>query len=378
MSFLFEKTAIKSLELENRSMRSATWSGVADDRGRVTDLAKSFYGRLAEGGVGLIVTGFQFVMPNGIAIGWQLGNYCDEMVEGLSGLAESIHARGGRVAAQIAHAGARANPKLFFEEGELWGPSALPDPLTGNTPKEMTRDDVREAVLAYGAAALRAKRAGFDAVQLHAAHGYGINQFLSGASNRRSDAYGGDIRGRYRFFGEVMESVTGAVGKDYPVFVKLSGNDYIEGGFTTGEALYVAQRLVQDGIDCIEVSAGSRASAGGMIPSRTNIAREGEEGYLAELAGLFKEKVSVPVVTVGGIRSLPVISRILEGGLADYVALSRPLIREPDLIDRWKSGGREKSKCVSCNGCYDTGLQGLGISCKVERKEKERSDRTKP
>ncbi len=375
MSRLFEKTAIKSCELENRSIRSATWSGVADGKGRVTDLAISFYRSLAEGGVGLIVTGFQFVMPNGIAIAWQLGNYGEDMVEGLSRLAEAIHAAGGRVAAQIAHAGARANPKLFPEEGELWGPSALPDPLTGNTPKEMTREDIRQAVLAYGAAALRAKKAGFDAVQIHAAHGYGINQFLSGASNRRSDAYGGDITGRYRFLAEVMESVRGAVGKDYPVFVKLSGNDHCEGGLTTGESLHVAHRLVQDGIDCIEVSAGSRASADGMIPSRTNIAREEDEGYLAELAGLFKEKVSVPVVAVGGIRSLPVISRILEGGLADYVALSRPLIREPDLINRWKSGSVEKSKCVSCNGCYDTGYQGLGISCKIERKEKERSGR---
>jgi 2,4-dienoyl-CoA reductase-like NADH-dependent reductase (Old Yellow Enzyme family) len=170
-----------------------------------------------------------------------------------------------------------------------------------------------------------------------------------------------------------MESVRGAVGKDYPVLVKLSGNDYLDGGLTTTESLHVARRLVQDGIDCIEVSAGSRASANGMVASRTNIAREGDEGYLADLAGLFKENVPVPIVTVGGIRSLSVISRILADGLADYVALSRPLVREPDLIKRWNSGRVEKSNCVSCNGCYDTGLQGLGISCKIERKKQERS-----
>lgn len=223
------------------------------------------------------------ILPNGIAIGWQLGNYGDDMLVGLSRLAQAIHASGGRVAAH-AHAGAKANPKLFPEEREQWGPSALPDPLTGNTPKEMTKDDVRQVVLADGAAALRAKKAGFDAVQLHAAHGYGINQFLSGASNRRSDACGGDITWRYRFLGEVMECVRGAVGKDYPLFVKLSGNDYFEGGLTTGESLYVACRLVEDGIDCIEVSAGSRASADGMVPSRMNIWREEDEGYLADFS----------------------------------------------------------------------------------------------
>lgn len=374
MSSLFEKTAVKSLELENRSIRSATWSGVGDSRGYVTDLTLSFYRRLAEGGLGLIITGFQFVMPNGIAIPYQIGNYSDDMAEGLRRMAEVIHAAGGKAATQLAHAGARANPQLFPEQGELWGPSALRDPLTGNTPKEMTKAEIAELVQAYAAAALRSKKAGFDAVQIHGAHGYGINQFLAGSSNRRSDAYGGDIAGRCRFLAEVMEAVRGAVGKDYPVFIKLNADDYFDGGLTTEESLYVARRLVEQGIDCIEVSAGSRASGDALMPSRLNILREEDEGYYAKLAGRFKETVGVPVVTVGGLRSLSVISGILAGGLADYVALSRPLVREPNLVNRWKSGDTAKSKCISCNGCYDSGLQGLGISCKIERKQKEARD----
>ena len=374
MPSLFEKTAIKSLELENRSIRSATWSGVSDKKGYVTDIAVDFYRRLAEGGIGLIVSGFQFVMSNGIATPFQTGNYSDDMTGGLSRLAEAIHESGGKVAAQLVHAGARANPKLFSRETELWGPSAVTDAVTGNTPKEMTIEDIRQVILAYAAAAWRSKRAGFDGIQIHGAHGYGINQFLAGATNRRSDAYGGDIAGRYRFLGEVLEAVRGEVGKNYPVLIKLSGNDYSEGGLTSEEALYTARRLEEDGIDAIEVSAGSRTSANGMIPSRMNVLREENEGYLAELAKRFKETVKVPIITVGGIRSLPVISKIFADGMADYIALSRPFIREPHLINRWKSGDTEKAKCISCNGCYDTGLEGIGISCKADRKQKEKHE----
>jgi len=136
-------------------------------------------------------------MPNGIAVLYQMGNYRDDQVEGLSRLSAAIHARGGKVVAQIAHTGAKANPQLFPEQGDVWGPSAVPDPLTGNTPKEMTHQEIAQVVEAYAAAAARAQKAGFDGVQLHAAHGYGINQFLSGAANQRTDRYGGDIARRY-------------------------------------------------------------------------------------------------------------------------------------------------------------------------------------
>jgi 2,4-dienoyl-CoA reductase-like NADH-dependent reductase (Old Yellow Enzyme family) len=377
MPVLFEKTSIKSLDLENRSVRSATWSGVADRKGYVTDRAIEFYGNLAAGGIGLIITGFQYVMPNAIAMLYQLGNYREEMLEGLTRLTDAIHSQGGKVMAQLVHTGSKANPELFPEEEEIWGPSSVADPLTGRTPKEMTRQEITQAVEAYAAAASRSQRAGFDGIQLHGAHGYGINQFLSGASNQRSDAYGGDISKRYRFLGEVMEAVRGAVGRDYPLFIKLSGHDYIERGLTTEESLHVARRLVDDGIDSIEVSAGSRASADGMVPSRGNIRKEEDEAYLAQLAARFKESVNVPIITVGGLRSPAVISRVLEEGLADYVALCRPFIREPHLINRWKSGDLERAKCISCNGCFETGLEGSGVTCKVEKKLKEKETREK-
>jgi len=375
MARFFEKTAIKSLELENRSVRSATWYGVGDRKGYVTERAIELYSNLASGGVGLIITGFQYVMTNGIGMPYQIGNYSDDLLEGLTRLVGAVHSRGGKVLAQLVHCGAKANPDLFQEEGEIWGPSALPDPVTGNVPKEMTQHDITQAIEAYAAAASRTKKAGFDGVQLHGAHGYGINQFLSGAANQRSDRYGRDIKRRYRFLGEVLEAVRGEVGNDYPVFIKLSGHDYFDRGLVPEESLFVGRRLAEDGIDCIEVSGGNKASVKGMIPSRPKIREEKDEAYLADLAGRFKEALSIPIITVGGIRSPAVISRILSEGLADYVALCRPLIREPHLINRWKSGDLEKSKCISCNGCFDTGLDGTGVTCKTERTLKEKRDK---
>ncbi|MGO9378751.1 MAG: NADH:flavin oxidoreductase [Dissulfurispiraceae bacterium] len=374
MPVLFENTTIKSLELRNRAIRSATWSGIGDQKGRVTDRGVEFYGKLAEGGIGLIVTGFQYVMSNGIGMPYQIGNYSDDLLEGLKRLVGAVHSRGSIVMAQLVHTGSKANRELFLEAAEIWGPSPVPDPFTGNTPKEMTQPDITQLVEAYAAAASRAKKAGFDGIQLHGAHGYGINQFLSGASNRRSDKYGGDLSKRYLFLGEVVEAVRGAVGKDYPVFIKLSGNDFFDGGLVPEESVFIGRRLAEDGIDCIEVSAGSKASADGMVPSRSNIRRDGYEAYLFHLSGYFKETIKIPIATVGGIRSTEVISRILSGEFADYVALCRPLIREPHLIKRWKNGDLEKAQCISCNGCYETGLEGLGISCKVERRLKKMAE----
>ncbi len=202
--------------------------------------------------------------------------------------------------------------------------------------------------------------------------GTSINQFLSGFTNRRSDKYGGDISKRYQFLGQVLEGVRGTVGRDYPVFIKLSGADYYDGGLVQEESLYVARRLQDDGIDCIEVSAGSRGISSGMVPSRPKILNEEDEAYLSELALSFKKTVKVPIVTVGGIRSPKVISRVLSEGFADYVALCRPLIREPHLINRWKSGNLEKATCVSCNGCFETGLSGFGVTCNVDMNSKDK------
>ncbi|MEJ2717677.1 MAG: NADH:flavin oxidoreductase [Deltaproteobacteria bacterium] len=371
MPELFEKTGIRSLELSNRAVRSATWSGVGDDRGSVTDTAVEFYSELARGDIGLIVTGYQYVLPNGQQLRYMIGNYEDGQVEGLKRLADAVHAEGGKIVPQIVHCGVRATKQLFREDEEVWGPSAIPDPVTGRVPKEVSRGEITRLVEAYAAAAARALEAGFDGVQLHGAHGYGINEFLSPLWNQRGDAYGGSPKKRYRFLGEVLEAVRAAVGDDFPVLIKLSGADFAEGGLVPQESREIARRLADDGIDAIEVSGGTPASPANMGPLRTKIRTEEDEAYFADLAAAIKEKVDVPVITVGGIRSLTTIDRILREKQADYVAMSRPFIREPHLLNRWKSGDRERAACISCGGCFETGMKGVGISCKVVRERGE-------
>ncbi len=370
MPELFERTSIKSIEIANRSVRSATWSGVGDERGYVTDLAVDLYSRLAAGGVGLIITGYQYVLPNGMQLPFMIGNYEDDQIEGLTRLAEAIHAQGCKVVPQLVQTGIRANPKLVHEGWEVWAATA--DPASGKA-KEMTTQDILKLIEAYAAAALRSKKAGFDGIQLHGAHGYGINQFLSPAFNQRGDAYGGSSEKRYRFLGETLEAVRGAVGDDFPVLIKLNAHDFLDGGLLPDETLEVARRLSDDGIDAIEVSGGS-AGSGKLGPARMKIRKPEDEAYFLDLASGIKDATGLPVITVGGIRSVETINDILSEGKADYVAMSRPFVREPDLVNRWKSGDTAKAKCISCNGCFETGMKGTGVTCKVERKLKENKE----
>ena len=222
----------------------------------------------------------------------------------------------------------------------------------------------------FGQAARRAKAWGFDAIQLHAAHGYLIYQFLSGHTNLRQDEYGGSLDNRYRFLAEVYERVRSEVGPDFPVLVKLNGADFVEGGLIVDEAVAVAKKLDEAGIDAIEVSGGTTAS-GPEGPIRIKIKEPAQEGYNVELARAVKEAVSCPVMVVGGLRSLAVISQALNDDNLDYIALARPLIREPDLARRWQQGDERPAQCISCNGCFKPGLKEGGIACVVARKESE-------
>jgi 2,4-dienoyl-CoA reductase-like NADH-dependent reductase (Old Yellow Enzyme family) len=369
MPRLFETTSIQSLELANRAIRSATWCGLADGRGYVTDPGLIHYGTLAEGNIGLIVGGYQYVMTNGNRLPYTVGNCCEDHTDGLTRLAALVHKKGGKIVPQLVHAGSRANAKLFRPEDELWGPSAIPDPVSGRVPREMGHDEIWQLIHAYAAAAERCKRAGFDGIQLNAGHGYAINQFLSPFWNRRRDAYGGDLSGRYRFLATLIEAVRGTVGEDFPVLIKLNGHDYLDGGLLPEEMVQIARRLADAGVAAIEVSGGSAASSNGMGPVRTDIRPGENEAYFAHLSQILKESVNVPIVTVGGIRSLETIQSILSGRKADYVAMCRPFICEPHLIRRWQHEDKTPSRCLSCNGCFDTGMKGMGISCKGALKQ---------
>jgi 2,4-dienoyl-CoA reductase-like NADH-dependent reductase (Old Yellow Enzyme family) len=240
----------------------------------------------------------------------------------------------------------------------------------------MTREDIARLVEAHAAAASRSRRAGFDGIQIHGAHGFGVNQFLSPAWNRRGDMYGGNLQNRYRLVAEILEAIRGEVGKGFPVMFKLSAQDFVGDGLELPESAEIARRLANDGIDAIQVSACCSISDMDKHCTKRMIVKEQDEAYLADFAQYIKERIKVPVIIVGGIRSVPIIDGILKERRADYISMARPFIREPHLIKRWKGGDTANARCISCNRCFETGLAGLGISCYWERKLKEERRKT--
>ncbi len=359
MHAIFEPWTLGNLTLPNRLMRSATWEGMADAGGIANHRLAEFYGRLAAGGVGLIVTGYAYVLPWGQGLPGQCGIFSDAHLEGQAAIARAIHDQGGRVAMQLVHAGGHTRPEWIGQKP--LGPSARNNPTLGVEVGELSLEQIDEIIVAFGAAAGRAKEAGFDAVQIHAAHGYLISQFLSPAANRRNDQWGGSPQKRARFCLAAYDAVRLAVGPDFPVFIKLNSEDLSDDGLQLDEAVSAAQALDQRGIDAIEVSGGI---AGGGKPSKTSGARPvkgpEDEGYFLANALRIKKEVSCPVISVGGWRSPDRIAQALKQ--IDAVAMSRPLIRQPDLPRRWQKGDAAPATCISCGQCLQLGLEG-GIAC---------------
>jgi 2,4-dienoyl-CoA reductase-like NADH-dependent reductase (Old Yellow Enzyme family) len=364
MSKLFETTKLNGMTLKNRFVRSATAEGMATDDGECILRLTNLMTELAEGGVGLIITGHTYVTKRGQATPWQLGIYDDKLVSGLRRMIDSVHERDRKIVAQLAHSGMLANPKLT-NDAPL-GPSAM-EGLNGAIAQEMTLEDINATVEAFGNAAERAREAGFDGVQLHAAHSYLLSQFLSPAFNHRRDGYGGSIENRARMVVEIVQDIRERVGEDYPVLVKMNCRDFLEGGLELEDAVQAAALLQAAGIDAIEVSGGTFAS-GDLMPSRKGITKERDEAYFKEEARAFKERIDLPIILVGGIRSFPVAEKIVDDHIADYISMCRPLIREPGLVNRWESGDLSKATCLSDSKCFRPALTGKGVYCVVEKR----------
>ncbi|MBF7084182.1 NADH:flavin oxidoreductase [Desulfallas sp. Bu1-1] len=362
MSKMFESTEINGMELANRFVRSATWEGMAANDGSVTPKLVATMTELARGGVGLIISGHSYVLPEGQAAPWQLGVYKDELIPGLREMTKAVHDCGGKIVMQLSHAGMFAPEKLT---GQLpLVVSDLEEP--GKKPyREITAQDIREIVTAFADGARRAKAAGFDGVQIHSAHGYLLSQFLSPVYNRRRDEYGGDIQNRARIHIEVYQAIREVVGENYPVLIKLNCKDFVENGLSLEDSLQVGRMLADVGLDAIELSGGL-LTGGKLSPSRPGIKSEKEEAYFREEARDFKEAIGIPLILVGGMRSFQVAETLVKDGVADYISMSRPLIREPNLINRWKSGDFSKAECKSDNMCFRAGMSGNGVCCAMK------------
>jgi 2,4-dienoyl-CoA reductase-like NADH-dependent reductase (Old Yellow Enzyme family) len=355
MSILFTAVRIGTITVPNRFVRSATHDYMADDEGFVTAANVELLGRLAEGEVGLIITGHANVQRIGKASPRQMGVFDDRFIEGLARIPAAVHRFPSKVFLQIAHAGRQTKERDCG--GVPISPSPVYDPVTKVMPRELAADEVRGLIADFVAAAGRAKAAGFDGVQLHAAHGYLLSSFLSPHTNRRTDEWGGPLENRARALLEALRGIKAAWGRDFPVMVKLNSTDFLAGGLTTEDAVAVARMLEAAGIDAIEVSGGmAEAGRGSVWPG---LRAEAEEGYFLDNAALIKRAVHVPVSGLGGIRTLAVAERAVRDGQVDMISLSRPLIRDPFLVKRFREGLAVKSECISCNKCFNP----RGIRC---------------
>jgi len=366
-NMFYDKITINGMTVPNRLVRSATWEGLASAEGFVTPALQKAMLDLVEGGVGLIITGHMFVAEQGRASERQLAICGDEYLSGLRSMVSAIHEKDGIVVAQLAHAGGHA------AQGITGLPALGPSPFArrdGELCQEMTEDDIDAMVYAFEQAALRAVAAGFDGVQIHAAHGYGLSQFLSPHINRRTDMYGGSFENRIRPLVRVYEAIRRAVGDNYPVTMKINCEDYVDGGLQLEESVNIVKGLALIGLDAVEISGGLLTSS----PAKSSV-RVGRfdspatEAWYREAAKAVREQTKLPIMLVGGLRSFSVSEGLLAEGLIDFVSMSRPLLREPALLKRWAAGDLRKAECISCNKCFTVLSKNEGYFCPVAQEK---------
>lgn len=389
MSYLFSPKKIGALEIPNRFVHSATYEAMADPDGKVTDDIISRYRKLARGQVGLIIPGYMYVHPLGQGVFKQTGIHSDEMIPGLRRLADTVHEQGGRIALQIMHAGRQTR-------SQVTGHAPMAPTRTGRDrvyftkPRAMTVEEIEDVIEAFGQAARRAAEAGVDAVQIHAANGYLVNQFLSPFFNRRKDDWGGSDESRFLFLKEVLVQVKRSIPGGMPVLVKLNTHDHTpEEGITPALATKYAGWLADAGVDGIEVSCGTFSYSNmniwrGELPVedflrpypflaklmvssslKKMVGRyDLVEGYNLDAARVIRPFTKrVPLIVVGGMRTVSKMEEAVESGEADFVSMCRPFIREPHLVKRIREGKAEAAACVSCNKCAAGVFNGLKVAC---------------
>jgi 2,4-dienoyl-CoA reductase-like NADH-dependent reductase (Old Yellow Enzyme family) len=362
---ILEPGSLGRVETPNRVVRSGTSESMGGPRGEVTDALVALHERLARGGVGLIMTGHMFCHPRGRYERLQTGIYDDTLIPGLTRLTDAVHRAGGRIFAQIAHAGSQT----IIPGQEPLAPSPRPNVMTGRTVREASGTEIEEAVAAFASAARRAAEAGFDGVHIHGANGYLISEFRSPLTNRRTDQWGGSQENRDRFPVEVVRAVRAAIPEHLGLSMKVGFEDIVDesGGLVPGQAVEGASRFVAAGLDAIEVSSNlmadyERASIKPYVAVDSRRAAEDlllhrlfkppePEAYFLPYATTLRKSVDTKIILVGGLRRTATMEAILRRGDADFVAMARPLIREPELVRKLETGWRGRVECVSCNIC---------------------------
>lgn len=357
---LFSPIKVGNIELKNRIIMAPMGTGSGNVGGTVSEKMIRYYTRRAMGGVSMIIVETTTVDPSGLISETRLRIDDDRYLEGLSVLAREIKAHGAKAAIQLSHRGRQASKE---EIGALpVAPSALPAPGHKEKPRELASEEIYQLIDSFAEGARRAKDAGFDAIEIHGAHGYLICQFLSKSSNIRTDEFGGDLTGRSKFATEIVKQIRKTVGNGFPIIFRFSADEHVENGITIEEAKIIAQLLEDAGADALHISAGNYETFEWVVQPMTL-----PRGCLVNLAAEIKSVATVPVITVGRINNSILAESILQEKKADLIALGRPLIADPDFpIKAAEDREKEIRRCIACNMCVDSRVRlKTDIKCSV-------------
>jgi len=321
MSYLLTPLKNGKLTLKNRLIMPPMATAKCEEDGKPSKALFGYYDEKSRGGyISLIIIEHSFISQQGKASERQLSAADDSLIDSLKELADTIHKNGTKTVMQINHSGSAA--KYEVTGMDAVAPSAVVNPrLSGTVPKELTKEEIKAIVEEFKAAAYRVKMAGFDGVEIHSAHGYFLNQFLSPLTNKRTDEYGGNIHGRIKIHLEVIKAVREAVGEDFPILLRLGASDSVEGGTSIADSKTAAMEFEKSGVDIIDISGGFCGFTG---PGT------GEQGYFSELSEAIKKVVSVPVILTGGITEAQTAEKLLADGKADLIGVGRAILSDSD------------------------------------------------
>lgn len=324
MSYLLKPLDKGKLTLNNRLIMPPMATSKSEKDGKVSKDILEYYDEKSQGGyISLFIIEHSFITQQGKASEGQLSVADDSLVEDLKRLADIIHRNGSKAVMQINHAGSAANKIVTGYEPV--GPSAIANPRIGNIPKELTKQEIKDIIGEFKDAALRVKKAGFDGVEIHSAHGYLLNQFYSPLANKRTDEYGGDVLGRIKIHLEVFKAVRDAVGDNFPILLRLGASDYMDGGSTIEDSKIAALEFEKAGVDILDISGGF---CGYVAPGATG------QGYFSSLTETIKKVVSIPVILTGGITEVDAAEKLLSTGKADLIGVGRAIYRDSKWAER--------------------------------------------
>ncbi len=367
---MFSPITINGMTIKNRFVVPPMVSNYANEDGTCSEQFISYHEEKAKGGWGLIIVEDYKINPESGGFKKLPGLWNDGQIESHRQLVDRVHQHGAKIAAQIYHAGRETS--VHITGVQPVAPSPIPDPVVKEMPRELTVPEIKELIDQFGDAALRAKKAGFDAVEIHGAHGYLVNQFMSPFSNKRTDQYGGTILGRARFALEVVQNMRAKLGKDYPLIYRMSVNEFVEGGLTTEDSKVISMLLEDAGIDLIHASNGVYASAETIIPPTAV-----KHAWSADICEAIKKVVSIPVIAVGRINDPLIAESVLRANQADLISMGRSSLADPHLPNKAKDGKFDDIiRCIGClQGCIQRNAQQLPIKCLVNPMTGHESER---